>query len=183
MRGKNLFLIGLLSSTLVVTFSAASWGQMEESGSSTEASASRAGGDGSWDGSYVREQLVKPSVNFPAQIKDPTLSPDDVLLLKHREQQRLAAEAAERKRQEEAERKRRAEEEKKRQWELMLLKDPTILIRDKIHIGGIIDKEVLIGGKLYTIGNTYMGAKIVAVSPDSVTFSYKGHKFVRRVKL
>ena len=177
MRGKNLFLIGLLSSTLVVTFSAASWGQMDE------ASASRAGGDGSWDGSYVREQLVKPSVNFPAQIKDPTLSPDDVLLLKHREQQRLAAEAAERKRQEEAERKRRAEEEKKRQWELMLLKDPTILIRDKIHIGGIIDKEVLIGGKLYTIGNTYMGAKIVAVSPDSVTFSYKGHKFVRRVKL
>ena len=90
---------------------------------------------------------------------------------------------AERRQREELERQRLAEEERKRQWELMLLKDPSFLIRNKIHISGIIDKEVLIGGKLYPIGSTYMGAKIVGVSPTSVTFSYKGQKFVRKLKI
>lgn len=126
----------------------------------------------------------KVHVTFnPTKKRDPMLSPDDVLLLEHREKQRLAALEAERKRKEEEERKRREEEERRRQWELMLLKDPSIVVRDKIKIGGIIDKEVLIGGKLYTIGNSYLGAKIVDVGPDSVTFSYKGHKFVKKLKL
>lgn len=126
----------------------------------------------------------KVHVTFnPTRKRDPMLSNDDLLLLEHREKQRLAALEAERKRKEEEERRRRAEEERKRQWELMLLKDPTILVRDKIRIDGIIDKEVLIGGKLYTIGNTYQGCKIVAVGSDSVTFSYKGHKFVKKLNL
>lgn len=127
---------------------------------------------------------LKVKVTYrPRKQRDPMLSPDDMLLLEHREKQRLAALEAERKRKEEEERKRREEEERKRQWELMLLKDPSILVRDKIKIGGIIDKEVLIGNKLYTIGNTYMGAKIVAVGADTVTFTYKGHKFVKKVSL
>ncbi len=128
--------------------------------------------------------IQKVHVNFnPTNKRDPMLSDDDILLLEHREKQRLAALEAERKRKEEEERKRREAEERKRQWELMLLKDPTILVRDKIKIEGIIDKEVLIGGKLYTIGNTYLGARIVEVTPDAVTFSYKGHKFVKKLKL
>lgn len=128
--------------------------------------------------------ITKTRVKFqPNKKRDPMLSNDDLLLLEHREKQRLAALEAERKRKEEEERKRREEEERKRQWELALLKDPSMLIRDKIRIEGIIDQEVLIGGKLYTIGNTYMGAKIVAVDADSVTFLYKGHKFVKKVKL
>jgi len=133
---------------------------------------------------YEEDTLQKVKVVFnPSRKQDPMLSPDDLLLIEHREKQRQAALAAERKRREEEERKRREEEERRRQWELALLKDPSMLIRDKIKIGGIIDKEVLIGNKLYTIGNTYMGAKIVAVGADSVTFSYKGHKFVKKVKL
>lgn len=127
-------------------------------------------------------QKVRVSFN-PTNKRDPMLSDDDILLLEHREKQRLAALEAERKRKEDEERKRREAEERKRQWELMLLKDPTILVRDKIKIEGIIDKEVLIGGKLYTIGNTYLGARIVDVTPDAVTFSYKGHKFVKKLKL
>jgi len=136
------------------------------------------------DGASSREALVKPKVSFSLKNqRDPMLSADDILLIKHREQQRLAAEAAERRRQAEAERKRLAEEERRRQWELALIKDPTMIIRNQIHISGLIDKEVLIGGKLYTIGHTYKGARIVAVGPDSVTFSYKGHKFVKKVAL
>ncbi len=139
---------------------------------------------GSYAQSVPLETIVKPQVSFslPNQ-RDPMLSPDDMLLIKHREQQRMIAEAAERRRQAEAEKKRLAEEERRRQWELALIKDPTIVIRNQIHISGLIDKEVLIGGKLYAVGNTYKGAKIVAVGSDSVTFSYKGHKFVKKVKI
>ena len=127
-------------------------------------------------------QKIKVTFN-PTNKRDPMLSADDVLLLEYREKQRLAAQEAERKRREAEERKRREEEERKRQWELLLMKDPSIVVRDKIRISGIIDKEVLIGGKLYTIGNSYLGAKIVSVGADSVTFSYKGHKFVKKLQL
>ena len=136
------------------------------------------------ESSAPREAIVKPQVSFSLdKERDPMLSPDDLLLIKHREQQRMAAEAAERRRQAEAERKRLAEEERRRQWELALIKDPTIVIRNQIHISGLIDKEVLIDGKLYTVGHTYKGAKIVAVGPDSVTFVYKGHRFVKKVNI
>lgn len=142
-------------------------------------------GSAEMEESAPREAIVKPQVSFSWQIgqRDPMLSPDDMLLIKHREQQRMAAEAAERRRQAEIEKQRLAEEERRRQWELALIKDPTIIIRNQIHISGLIDKEVLIDGKLYTIGHTYKGAKIVAVGPDSVTFVYKGHRFVKKVKI
>lgn len=132
----------------------------------------------------TRGVVSKPNVKFSLKgNRDPMLSAEDVMVLQHREKMRLAAEAAERKRQEEEERKRREEEERRREWERMIIRDPTILVRNQIKISGLIDKEVLIGGKLYTIGNTYKGAKIVAVGSDSVTFSYKGHKFVKKVSL
>ncbi len=132
---------------------------------------------------FSAEQLKKPQVVFAPTQRDPMLSADDTLLLKHREQQRAAQEAVEARRRAEDERKRKEEERKKREWELAVLKDPSLLIRDKIHINGLIDKEVLIGGKLYSIGNTYMGAKIVDVSGDSVTFVYRGARFTKKVKL
>ncbi len=136
------------------------------------------------DSSSDRRSITKPNVKFslPGN-KDPMLSPDDILLLKHREKLRLQAEEAARRRREEEEKRRLAEEERRRQWELMLIKDPTVLVRNQIRVDGLIDKEVLIGGKLYTVGSVYKGAKIVKVGADSVTFSYKGHKFVKKVKL
>ena len=130
------------------------------------------------------DQPLKKRVAFnPRNTNDPMLSPDDILLLRSREQQRLAALEAERKRKEAEERRRQEEAERRRQFELALLRDPSMLIRDKIRVSGIIDKEVLIGNRLYPIGSTYMGAKIVAVGADSVTFLYKGHKFVRKVQI
>lgn len=119
----------------------------------------------------------------PKKNRDPMLSPDDFLLLRYREQQRLAAIEAERQRKLAEERRRQEEAERLRQLELARIKDPTREVRNKIHIGGIIGKEVFIGSKIYTIGNSIYGARIVSVSPDEVVFSYKGHKFVRKVKL
>ncbi len=131
-----------------------------------------------------RTPIVKPKVTFQMKSsRDPMLSSDDLLLLAAREKQRLALEAAARKKEEAAARKKRAEEERKRQWEILLLKDPSVIVRNKIKIDGVIDKEVLIDGKLYTIGNTYMGAKIIGVGSDVVTFTYKGHKFTKKIPL
>lgn len=126
----------------------------------------------------------EPRVVFnPKTQRDPTLSPDDELLLQYREKQRLAALEAERQRQLAEERRRQEEAERLRQLELARIKDPTREVRNKIKIGGIIGKEVFIGSKIYTIGNSIYGARIVDVRPEEVVFSYKGHRFVRKVQL
>ena len=119
----------------------------------------------------------------PKNHRDPTLSPDDFLLLQYREQQRLAAIEAERQRQLAEERRKREEAERLRQLELARIKDPTREVRNKIHVGGIIGQEVFIGSRIYTVGKSIYGARIVEVRPDEVVFSYKGHKFVREVQL
>lgn len=119
----------------------------------------------------------------PKNHRDPTLSPDDFLLLQYRERQRLAAIEAERQRQLAEERRKREEAERLRQLELARIKDPTREVRNKIHVGGIIGQEVFIGSRIYTVGKSIYGARIVEVRPDEVVFSYKGHKFVRKVQL
>lgn len=119
----------------------------------------------------------------PKNRRDPTLSPDDFLLLQYREQQRLAALEAERQRKLAEERRKREEAERLRQLELARIKDPTREVRNKIRVGGIIGQEVFIGSKIYTVGKSIYGARIVEVRPDEVVFSYKGHKFVRKVQL
>ena len=119
----------------------------------------------------------------PQKQKDPTLSPDDILLLKYREKQRLAALEAERQRRLAEERRRQEEEERRRQEELARIKDPAREVRNKIRVSGVIGQEVFIGDKIYTIGNTYLGARIVEVDQDYVIFSYKGHRFRKNVQL
>lgn len=134
------------------------------------------------DEAAVKKEEAKIVYNPKVQ-RDPTLSPDDFLLLQYRERQRLAAEEAERQRKLAEERRRREEAERRRQLELALIKDPTIAVRDKIRVSGIIGKEVFIGSKIYTIGKTVRGAKIVDVRNDEVVFLYKGHKFKKKVQL
>lgn len=126
---------------------------------------------------------VSRVVYNPKNRRDPTLSPDDFLLLQYREQQRLAAIEAERQRKLAEERRKREEAERLRQLELARIKDPTREVRNKIKVGGIIGQEVFIGERIYTVGKSIYGAKIVEVRPDEVVFSYKGHKFVRKVQL
>jgi len=136
----------------------------------------------------VEEQKEEPEkapkvVYNPKKQRDPTLSPDDLLLLQHREKMRLAGIEAERQRKLAEERRRKEEAERLRQLELARIKDPTREVRNRIKIGGVIGQEVFIGSKIYTIGNSIYGARIVAVNGDEVVFSYKGHKFVRKVQL
>lgn len=136
----------------------------------------------------VEENVEQPQTDLkvsfnPAVNRDPTLSPDDTLLLKHREEERLRAIEAEKQRKLDAERKRLEELERQRQLELERLRDPSREIRGKIRISGIVGDEVFIGDKVYGVGKTVLGARIISVQPDSVVFIYKGQKFTKKVQL
>lgn len=122
--------------------------------------------------------MYKPSVE-----RDPMLSPDDVLILKHRQEEAKRYAEAERKRKIEAEKKRLADLQRQRQLELERLKDPSRDIRGRIRINGIIGQEVFIGDKVYTVGKTVLGARIVSVQPDGVVFMYKGQRFTKKIQL
>ena len=128
-------------------------------------------------------QKNKKVVYKPISDRDPTLSPDDALLLKGRLEQRRREKEAEQRRKAEAERRRIAELERQRQLELDRLRDPSREIRGKIKISGIVGKEVFIGSKVYTVGQSVLGAKIIAIQPDGVVFMYKGQRFTKKVKL
>lgn len=122
--------------------------------------------------------VVEQKIKFnPIVKRDPTLSQDDILILEKREKDRLAKIEWERLRKLEEERQKALEEERRRQLELELIKDPTRDIRKKIRIDGLIDKEVIINGKMYSVGSKVLGARIVEVKGDTVIFSYKGHRF------
>jgi len=138
----------------------------------------------------VREEGTKTAAKKPLKVsynprskRDPMLSPDDALLLKHREEERLRAIEAEKQRKIEEERKRLAELERQRQLELERLRDPSREIRGKIRVNGIIGQEAFIGSKVYGIGGTVLGAKIIAIQPDAVVFMYKGQRFTKKVQL
>ena len=131
----------------------------------------------------TQAQETQRVVFNPKTKRDPTLSPADVAELARRDKLRRAKEEAERLRLEEERRRRAEEEERERLRQLALQKDPAREVRNKIKIGGIIDKEVFIGTKIYTVGNTIYGARIVEVRPEEVVFSYKGHTFIKRIPL
>lgn len=119
----------------------------------------------------------------PSKDRDPTLSPMDIMTIKRQEAERLRAIEMEKQRRLEAERRRLAELERLRQLELERLRDPSKEIRGKIRINGIIGQEVFVGNKVYTVGGTVLGAKIISIQPDAVVFLYKGQKFTKTVQL
>ena len=105
------------------------------------------------------------------------------MLLKHREEERLRALEAERQRKIDEERRRLAELERQRQLELERLRDPSREVRGKIRVNGIIGQEAFIGNKIYSVGQSVLGARIVSIQPDAVVFTYKGQQFTKRVEL
>ena len=122
-------------------------------------------------------------VYAPAIDRDPTLSQLDLYEIEMREKARLRAIEEEKQRKIEAEQRRLAELERLRQLELERLRDPSKEIRGRIRINGIIGQEVFIGDKVYAVGGTVLGARIISIQPEEVVFMYKGQKFVKKVQL
>lgn len=119
----------------------------------------------------------------PKSKRDPFLSMaevDSIEKARLAEQKRLSDE---RSKLEGLERARRDELEKQRRYEEELKRNPARAIIDKITIDGILGNEAIINGDIKGIGSTVLGAQVVKVSDNSVTFTYKGQRFVKKLPL
>ncbi|MBR4682326.1 MAG: hypothetical protein IKP06_03370 [Elusimicrobiaceae bacterium] len=145
------------------------------------------------EGTQAAPKKAPKVVYNPRKRRDPTLSPDDILILEDIAKKRRIAEE---KRRKEEERKRLLEEKKKeeeRLWQLRLLKEPELEVKSRFRIGGVIGQEVFFGNntkKMYTAGQSFSvkglsgetrQVKIVKIKSDSVVFSYKGRLFSKRI--
>lgn len=129
------------------------------------------------------QEAAPRAVFAPTNARDPFLSREEVDSI---EKARLAEQkriADERKRLEEAERQRRAEAERQRQLEEELKRNPARAIINKITIDGILGTEAIVNGEVVGQGGTVLGAKIIRITDDSVTFTYKGQRFVKKLPL
>ena len=126
----------------------------------------------------------KKAVRFaPKSSRDPFLSREEVDTIekaREAEQKRISEE---RKRLEDAEKARRDAQMKQKEYEEELKRNPARAIIDKISIDGILGTEAIVNGEIRGIGDTVLGAKIVAVSDNSVSFVYKGQRFVKKLPL
>ena len=129
----------------------------------------------------VKEKQV---VRFaPKNLRDPFLSREEVDTI---EKARAAEEkrvSDERRKLEEAEKARRDAQLKQKEYEEELKRNPARAIIDKISIDGILGNEAIVNGEIKGIGADVMGAKLVSVSDNSVTFVYKGQRFVKKLPL
>ena len=178
MKKISFLLIGVVILCAPIVFA-------QDNGQVAQPSEKKVALDGNKDnGKQDAEKAPTQRVVFnPKTDRDPTLSPDDIARIEARRRAAEAAAEAERLRKLEEERLRAEEAERLRQLELLRQRGPTREVRNKIRIGGIIDKEVFIGDKIYTTGNSIYGARIVEVRPEEVVFSYKGHTFIKRIPL
>jgi len=140
----------------------------------------------SGDAPVTLEQILSGktvlSISF-STLGDPTLSGDDRARVEAARLARLQAQQAQESAQLEAARQARLAEEARLRALAEEARDPSRAIRNKIKISGIVDKEVFIGSKAYGVGSTVLGARIVSVSGDTVTFSYKGQRFTKKVAM
>ncbi|ACC98132.1 hypothetical protein Emin_0577 [Elusimicrobium minutum Pei191] len=126
--------------------------------------------------------LGKKSMQYTAMYnQDPTLSKYDRDIAEANRLARIRTEENARKARLEAERQARLRREAEERARQELLKDPSRAIRNKIKIQGLVGQEVFINNKIYTVGSTILGAKIVYIGEDSVRFSYKGQTFTKKV--
>ena len=122
-------------------------------------------------------------VSFNPGRRNPFLSKEEVIKIEQMrkaEQRRLAEEAAERERQAKAERERIL---KQKILEDEIRRYPARAIMYKIRVDGILGKEAIVNGEVVGKGSKVLGAIVVAVTDDSVWFTYKGQRFERKLPL
>ena len=136
------------------------------------------------DNKATEERTINAKkVVFNPTKRNPFLSKEEVLMIEQRrkaEKRRMEEEAAER--------ERLAREERKRLLQEQILKEeleryPARAVMYKINIDGILGKEAIVNGEVVSVGAKVLGAKIVAITDDSVWFVYKGQRFERKLPL
>ena len=126
---------------------------------------------------------VVERVSFnPATRRDPTISREEQALAELKEKDRmraaeaarLAREAAARKAKEDLARRLREEEDMKR--------NPAREVIGKINLQGIVNKEAFINDRVYGVGQSVLGARIISITDGEVLFNYKGQNFTKKIK-
>lgn len=118
----------------------------------------------------------------PATKRDPTVSKTEKAMAELQERNRLRAIAEEERRQEEARRKAYEEEQRRLRAAEEARLHPERAIINKINLQGIISQEAFINDRVYTTGQTVLGARIMSISGGEVTFAYKGKTFKKVLK-
>jgi hypothetical protein len=135
---------------------------------------------------------VKPKVNFeqktakvfaPKSMRNPFLSKEEVASIDKARDDEEAKNQAERQQAENAQRAKMQAEEKQRAYEEEIKRNPARAVMDKLSVDGILGNQAIINGEVRSVGAEVMGAKIVSVSENSVTFVYKGQRFVKKLPL
>lgn len=134
-------------------------------------------------GNEVQQTLDIKKVVFNATKRNPFLSKEEVIKIdqmRKAEKHRLEAEAAERQRLAREERMRRLREEILREE---LRRHPSREVMDKLNVEGILGSQAIVNQEVVNIGTKIFGAKIVAITDNSVWFIYKGERFERKLPL
>ncbi|WP_424244081.1 hypothetical protein Dip510_001272 [Elusimicrobium posterum] len=128
------------------------------------------------------ENKTKIAFSVPF-MEDPTISQSDRYIVEQNRLAKLRAEEAARKAKLEAERQARLKWEAEQRRLAALRKDPAKEVREKIRLQGIINQEVFIDGKVYTVGSLVYGARITYVSDNEVGFSFKNQTFKKTIDI
>jgi len=127
-------------------------------------------------------------VEFPDALeRDPTLSEKERERIAFIKAEKLRREREEKEAREAAERKKQQEEELRRQREEALRKDPSREVKSRIYIQGLIDKEAIINGQIYSEGDGFYvkgnrnRIKVISVKSDRIIFEYKGKRFSKQI--
>lgn len=130
------------------------------------------------------DSSIKTKVFFkPRTTRDPFLSKEESVRI---EAARLAEQRKieeERREQERQARQRQAELERQKLIEEEIRRNPAREIMNKLTIDGILGTEAIVNGQIVRKGTVILGAKVTRISENSVTFSYKGQSFVRKLPL
>ena len=129
------------------------------------------------------KKTTTKKVSFNPVNRNPFLSKEEVIKIEQMKRAEMR-----RKAEEEAERKRKAEEERKKILQQQILEEelrryPARAIMNKIRVDGILGNEAIVNGEVVGKGAMVLGAKVVAVTDDSVWFTYKGQRFERKLPL
>ncbi len=171
---KKLFGIFLALSFPIVLLAEAPMNEVEQAKKENKTESTKA--------TKVASPTVK-KVTFNPGARNPFLSMDEVTLIEQRRKAEI------RRAEEEKERQiREAQAEKERLMRLQIEMEerkryPAREIMDKIRIDGILGKDAIVNSEVVGVGSIVLGAKVVAVTDDSVWFLYKGQRFQRKLPL
>ena len=130
----------------------------------------------------VAAPIIKKVIFNPGK-RNPFLSQEEVIAIEQKRKAELRRQEEEKANQLRLAQKAREEMIRKQIEEEENRRYPARKIMNKINVEGILGKEAIINGEIVGIGSKVFGAKVVAITDDSVWFLFEGQRFQRKLPL